>query len=476
MASGGRPGRSRAARAPARSTSSTSPPRIAARGCASSENASAAARSWRFRGSNEVGRSSVNVAVLTASLQPLEGFLARGFERFPQAAMMFRLLGDTRMPELVENRDVFRNAPDQRADQRSGQHIGLELPLAEELAVQHRVLQHADLLGRGQGAFEPGVLSGLGGRASRRSAKVWSRMSSIAGGRSTSNRFRASSSRVRNRTISFSVALLVTMGIDTKLNRRLRAVERSLTPRSRALAVAMMLKPGRAKTTLSSFSSGIVMYFSERIEINASCTSLLQRVSSSNRPIRPCCMEVMIGEGIMLSRDWPAAMTIATFHEYLIWSSVVPAVPWMTWVLLPQIAAASSSASQLLPVPGSPIRSRPRSLARVTIARSTVPASPKNLGWIGRSSLSEGDEPSTKIRTSLGDRTQLDGRGPPSIDRSQSSSSAYLTSAGSRRTFSVAPIRLSPRPWPHRPTSPCPSLDSWIRVSSIASSTRESTS
>src|SRR5205814_8515428 len=57
-------------------------------------------------------------------------------------------------------------------------------------------------------------------------------------------------------------------------------------------------------------------------------------------------------------------LTIATFHEYLIWSSVVPAVPWITWVLLQEIAAARSSASQLLPVPGSPMSSRPRSLAR----------------------------------------------------------------------------------------------------------------
>jgi hypothetical protein len=227
--------------------------------------------------------------------------------------------------------------------------------------------------------------------------------------------------------------LFVTTGICTKLKRRFSADDSSLTPRSRAFAVAMMLNPGRAKTTFSPFNSGIVMYFSERIEIIASCTSLLHRVSSSNRPISPCCIAVMIGEGIRLSWDWPAAMTIATFQEYLMWSSVVPAVPWTTCVLLPQMAAASSSASQLLPVPGSPISSRPRSLASVTIARSTVPGSPKNFGRIGRSSRSDGDEPTTKMRTIRGESRHDDGRGPSSIERSHASSSAYLTSAGSRR-------------------------------------------
>ena len=292
------------------------------------------------------------------------------------------------MPELVEDRHVLRDAPDERADEGSGQGFG------GDARPRRRT---------GRGAPRPparrsarrSTASSRGGRprSSRRPRPRGGRRRSGAGCRASSAAARPrsgsapSNSRVRNRTISFSVALLVTIGICTKLKRRLSAVESSFTPRSRALAVAMMLKPGRAKTTLSPFSSGIVMYFSERIEISASWTSLLHRVSSSNRPIRPCCMAVMIGEGIMLSRDWPAAMTIATFHEYLIWSSVVPAVPWTTWVLLPQIAAASSSASQLLPVPGSPIRSSPRSLARVTIARSTVPASPKNFGVIGRSEL-----------------------------------------------------------------------------------------
>ena len=58
-----------------------------------------------------------------------------------------------------------------------------------------------------------------------------------------------------------------------------------MTPRSRLLAVAMIEKPGLAKTMLSLSSSGIEMYFSDRIEISASWTSLVERVSSSNRPI-----------------------------------------------------------------------------------------------------------------------------------------------------------------------------------------------
>src|SRR5262245_11987140 len=126
-------------------------------------------------------------------------------------------------------------------------------------------------------------------------------------------------------------------------------------------------------------------------------------------------------------------MTMATFQEYLMWSSVVPAVPCTTWVLSPEIAAARSSASQLFPVPGSPMRSRPRSLASVTMARSTVPGSPKNFGAILRSSLSAGVAPSAKMRTIFGESFHDVGRDPSSIERSQSSSSAYLTSAGSRR-------------------------------------------
>ncbi len=105
---------------------------------------------------------------------------------------------------------------------------------------------------------------------------------------------------MRKRTISASLFLFVTTGMRTKLKRRFSAEDRSLTPRSRLLAVAMMEKPGWAKTMLSPVrSSGIETYFSDRIEISASCTSLVDRVSSSNRPIAPVSIAVMIGEGII---------------------------------------------------------------------------------------------------------------------------------------------------------------------------------
>lgn len=205
-----------------------------------------------------------------------------------------------------------------------------------------------------------------------------------------------------------------------------------MTPRSRLFAVAMTEKPGLAKTMLSLSSSGTEMYFSDRIEISASCTSLVERVSSSKRPIAPDSMAVMIGEGIIDSRDWPLAMTIDTFQEYLMWSSVVPAVPCTTSVELRQIAADSSSASQLLPVPGSPMSSRPRSEARVTMERSTKLRSPYHFCEISRSRPSERSEPRMNRRTIFGDSRQEKGLGLSSMDSSHSSSSAYLISAGAR--------------------------------------------
>jgi len=80
----------------------------------------------------------------------------------------------------------------------------------------------------------------------------------------------AQQSPVRKRTISASLFLFATTGMRTKLKRRLSAEDRSLTPRSRLLAVAMIEKPGLAKTMLSLSSSGTETYFSERIEISAS--------------------------------------------------------------------------------------------------------------------------------------------------------------------------------------------------------------
>src|SRR5262249_20696024 len=186
-------------------------------------------------------------------------------------------------------------------------------------------------------------------------------------------------------------------GIRTKLNRRLSAEDRSFTPRSRLFAVAMMEKPGWANTMLSVSSSGMETYFSDRIEISASCTSLVARVSSSNRPTTACSIAVMIGDGIIDSRDCPRAMTMETFQEYLMWSSVVPAVPCTTSVELRQIAAASSSASQLLPVPGSPISSRPRSEASVTMLRSTKLPSPNHFCSLSRPHPSLRAPPSTPV-------------------------------------------------------------------------------
>ena len=65
------------------------------------------------------------------------------------------------------------------------------------------------------------------------------------------------------------------------LKRRLRALESSLTPLSRLLAVAMTLKPLVAWT--SEFSSGIGSVFSERMVMRESWTSAGMRVSSSTR-------------------------------------------------------------------------------------------------------------------------------------------------------------------------------------------------
>lgn len=242
---------------------------------------------------------------------------------------------------------------------------------------------------------------------------------------------------MRKRTISASLFLFVTTGMRTKLKRRLSAEDRSLTPRSRLLAVAMIEKPGWAKTMLSLSSSGTEMYFSDRIEISASWTSLVERVSSSKRPIAPVSIAVMIGEGIIDSRDCPLAMTMDTFQEYLMWSSVVPAVPCTTNVELREIAADSSSASQLLPVPGSPMSSRPRSEASVTMERSTKLRSPNHFCEISRSRPSDRSEPRMNRRTIFGDSRQEKGLGLSSTDSSQSSSSANLISAGARNRSDI---------------------------------------
>ena len=79
------------------------------------------------------------------------------------------------------------------------------------------------------------------------------------------------------------------------LNRRLSADDRSLTPLSRLLAVAITLKPGRACTSES--SSGMGSVFSDRMVMRASCTSAGMRVSSSMRTSEPASMARITGPG-----------------------------------------------------------------------------------------------------------------------------------------------------------------------------------
>ncbi len=69
------------------------------------------------------------------------------------------------------------------------------------------------------------------------------------------------------------------------LNRRRRALDISLMPRSRLLAVAMRLNPLTAATSVS--SSGTGSTFSESTVTSASWTSDGMRVISSTRTSRP---------------------------------------------------------------------------------------------------------------------------------------------------------------------------------------------
>ena len=74
-------------------------------------------------------------------------------------------------------------------------------------------------------------------------------------------------------------------GSTTVLKRRRSALESSLTPRSRSLAVAIRLKPRTAWTSWP--SSGIGRVFSDRTVMSVSCTSAGMRVSSSTRAVMP---------------------------------------------------------------------------------------------------------------------------------------------------------------------------------------------
>ena len=93
------------------------------------------------------------------------------------------------------------------------------------------------------------------------------------------------------------------------LNRRRSAEERSFTPRSRSLAVAMTENPFAAWISVPSSGTGRV--FSDRIVISASCTSDGIRVSSSIRAIRPSAIAVSTGEGTRAARLGPSASSRA---------------------------------------------------------------------------------------------------------------------------------------------------------------------
>ena len=96
---------------------------------------------------------------------------------------------------------------------------------------------------------------------------------------------------------------------------------------------------------------------------------------------------------------------------------MVPALPCTVRPEVPQIAAASSSESIDLAVPGSPTSSRARSPARVMTQRSTSAGSPTNLRDTPRRAF-----PHTKETTAEGVSSQPGGLGPPIPARRASSS------------------------------------------------------
>ena len=112
-------------------------------------------------------------------------------------------------------------------------------------------------------------------------------------------------SSTRLATMETSSSALAGRGRTTVLNRRRRAEERSLTPRSRSLAVAMTLNPPTAWTSVPSSGTGRV--FSLSTVIRASWTSEGMRVSSSTRAMRPDPMASMTGEGTRARSEGPSA-------------------------------------------------------------------------------------------------------------------------------------------------------------------------
>ncbi len=130
------------------------------------------------------------------------------------------------------------------------------------------------------------------------------RISSAAAG--TSGRASAApSSATRRATIVISSSAVAGNGRTTVLNRRRRALDSSLTPRSRSLAVAIRLNPRTADTSVS--SSGTGRTFSERIVTRASCTSEGILVSSSMRTSLPVRIARYTGLGTSAPSVGPSA-------------------------------------------------------------------------------------------------------------------------------------------------------------------------
>ncbi len=109
--------------------------------------------------------------------------------------------------------------------------------------------------------------------------------------------------------MSTSSSSVAGSGSTTVLNRRRSAEDRSLTPLSRSLAVAMTLKPRSACTSVPSSGTGSV--FSDSMVISASCTSAGIRVSSSMRAIAPVRIATITGEGTSAPSVGPSASSRA---------------------------------------------------------------------------------------------------------------------------------------------------------------------
>ena len=107
----------------------------------------------------------------------------------------------------------------------------------------------------------------------------------------------------RRVTMSTSSSSEPGSGSTTVLKRRRSALDSSLTPRSRSLAVAITLKPRTAWVSLPNSGTGRV--FSDRMVIRLSCTSAGMRVSSSIRASLPSAIARISGEGTRASRLGP---------------------------------------------------------------------------------------------------------------------------------------------------------------------------